>query len=46
MFEGRDVSAIISWLTDATNPAKNQVKTATGDPLVGMTGGSYGAASS
>lgn len=42
MFEGRDVSAIISWLTDATNPAKNQVKTATGDPLVGMTGGSYG----
>ncbi len=41
-FEGRDVSSIISWLTDATNPAANQVKTATGDPLVGMTGGSYG----
>jgi ABC-2 type transport system ATP-binding protein len=43
MFEGRDVSAIISWLTGATNPAANQVKTDnTGDPLVGMTGGSYG----
>lgn len=42
MFEGRDVSAIISWLTSDTNPAQTQVKTATGDPLIGMTGGSYG----
>ena len=41
-FEGRDVSSIISWLTDSTNPAKNQVKTEAGDPLIGMTGGSYG----
>lgn len=42
-FEGRDVSAIISWLTSAANPAVSQVKTApSGDPLVGMTGGSYG----
>lgn len=41
-FEGRDVSSIISWLTSSTNPAANQVKTAGGDPLVGMTGGSYG----
>ncbi len=40
--EGRDVSAIISWLTSSTNPAKAQVKTEAGDPLVGMTGGSYG----
>lgn len=42
MFEGRDVSAIISWLTSATNPANTQVATEKGDPLVGMTGGSYG----
>jgi ABC-2 type transport system ATP-binding protein len=43
MYEGRDVSAIISWLTDAaTNPAANQAKTEAGDPMVGMTGGSYG----
>jgi ABC-2 type transport system ATP-binding protein len=41
-FEGRDVSSIISWLTSATNPARAQVKTESGDPLVGMTGGSYG----
>ena len=42
-FEGRDVSAIISWLTSAANPAVSQVKTTlSGDPLVGMTGGSYG----
>ena len=25
-YEGRDVSAIISWLTSATNPAANQVR--------------------
>lgn len=41
-FEGRDVSEIISWLTGSANPAADQVKTAAGDPLVGMTGGSYG----
>jgi len=41
-FEGRDVSSIISWLTSSTNPASAQVKTEAGDPLVGMTGGSYG----
>ena len=40
--EGRDVSSIISWLTSSTNPASVQVKTEAGDPLVGMTGGSYG----
>ena len=41
-FEGRDVSEIISWLNSSTNPAANQVRTVAGDPLVGMTGGSYG----
>lgn len=41
-FEGRDVSSIISWLTSDTNVARAQVKTEAGDPLVGMTGGSYG----
>ena len=42
-FEGRDVSAIISWLTSSANPAVSQVKTApSGDPRIGMTGGSYG----
>lgn len=41
-FEGRDVSSIISWLNSSTNPAANQVRTLAGDPLVGMTGGSYG----
>lgn len=42
-FEGRDVSSIISWLTGSTNPAQDQVLTdIAGDPLVAMTGGSYG----
>ena len=41
-YEGRDVSSIISWLTSATNPAQSQVQAVAGDPLVGMTGGSYG----
>jgi len=42
-YEGRDVSSIISWLSSAANPARNQVMTALdGDPLIGMTGGSYG----
>lgn len=41
--EGRDVSSIISWLTGDTNIARAQVKTSgEGDPLIGMTGGSYG----
>lgn len=40
--EGRDVSSIISWLTSDANVARAQVKTEAGDPLVGMTGGSYG----
>ena len=42
LFEARDVSAIISWLTTAANPAQAQIKTAAGDPLLGMVGGSYG----
>lgn len=43
MYEGRDTSAIISWLTGSTNPAQDQVLTdLSGDPLVGITGGSYG----
>lgn len=41
-YEGRDVSAIISWLTSSNNVAKSQVKAEDGDPRVGMTGGSYG----
>ena len=41
-FEGRDVSAIISWATSASNPAQAQVKRVAGDPLIGMVGGSYG----
>ncbi len=45
MFEGRDVSSIISWLSSADNPARLQVAmdpNAPANPLVGMTGGSYG----
>ena len=45
MFEGRDVSSIISWLSSATNPYASQVEMDpqnTANPLVGMTGGSYG----
>ncbi len=44
-FEARDTSALISWLTAADNPAQSQVALedrVTGDPLVGMVGGSYG----
>lgn len=41
-FEARDVSALITWLTSATNPAKTQVAATGGDPLIGMVGGSYG----
>lgn len=42
-FEGRDVSAIITWLGSSANPAADQIKTGIdGDPLIGMTGGSYG----
>ena len=43
MLEGRDTSAMISWLTSSANPFKSQVRTVAGDPLIGMTGGSYGA---
>jgi ABC-2 type transport system ATP-binding protein len=43
MFEGRDTSAIVSWLNSALNPAENQIATdPSGDPFVGITGGSYG----
>jgi ABC-2 type transport system ATP-binding protein len=42
-FEGRDVSSIISWATSAANVAQSQVATdPTGDPYIGMVGGSYG----
>ncbi len=37
-FEGRDVSALISWLADRPEAQLD----AAGDPRVGMTGGSYG----
>ena len=33
---------MITWLTSAANPARAQIRTLAGDPLVGMTGGSYG----
>jgi ABC-2 type transport system ATP-binding protein len=42
MLEGRDTSAIISWLTSNTNPMAQYVANVAGDPKVGMTGGSYG----
>jgi ABC-2 type transport system ATP-binding protein len=39
-FEGRDVSAVITWLADPANtPAELD---GAGDPLLGMVGGSYG----
>lgn len=42
-YEGRDVSSIITWLNSSANPASAQIKTSLdGDPLIGMTGGSYG----
>jgi len=41
-YEARDVSAIISWAGSAGNVAASQVATDSGDPLVGMVGGSYG----
>jgi ABC-2 type transport system ATP-binding protein len=42
-FEGRDVSSIISWITSSGSVAKNQIATdLTGDPYIGMVGGSYG----
>lgn len=42
-FEGRDVSSIISWATSPANVAQSQVATdPTGDPFIGMVGGSYG----
>ena len=44
LIEGRDASAIISWLTTAANPAKAQVAITGADAVVGMVGGSYGGA--
>lgn len=41
-YEGRDVSSIISWSASPSNVAQGQVATDSGDPLVGMVGGSYG----
>lgn len=44
-YEGRDVSSIISWATSQANPARSQVAIEdplSGDPLIGMVGGSYG----
>jgi ABC-2 type transport system ATP-binding protein len=42
-FEGRDVSTIISWATSSADVAQSQVATdASGDPYIGMVGGSYG----
>lgn len=42
-FEGRDVSSIISWATGSDNPERSQIATdPTGDPYIGMVGGSYG----
>ncbi len=42
-YEGRDVSSIISWATSTANVAQAQVDTdESGDPYIGMIGGSYG----
>jgi ABC-2 type transport system ATP-binding protein len=42
-YEGRDVSSIVTWATGTANTARQQVAVdATGDPLIGMVGGSYG----
>ncbi|MCB1265807.1 MAG: peptidase S15 [Mycobacterium sp.] len=42
-YEGRDVSAILTWATSGSNPARNQVRVDEyDDPLIGMVGGSYG----
>lgn len=41
-YEGRDVASIISWATSPANVAQSQVATDSGDPLIGMVGGSYG----
>lgn len=42
-FEGRDVSSIISFMTSQASPAHDQLKAdETGDPFIGMVGGSYG----
>ena len=37
-YEGRDVSAVVSWIASDTSAVLND----TGDPKVGMVGGSYG----
>lgn len=42
-WEGRDTSAIISWLTSDSNTAASQIQMEDDDdPLIGMVGGSYG----
>lgn len=42
-WEGRDVSSIIDWAISSSNVAQTQIKTdLTGDPYIGMIGGSYG----
>jgi ABC-2 type transport system ATP-binding protein len=42
-WEGRDTSAIISWLTSDQNVARDQIKMESpDDPWIGMVGGSYG----
>ena len=38
-YEGRDVSTLIDWVT-----AQGRTTTVSGDPLIGMVGGSYGGA--
>ncbi|ULN41281.1 CocE/NonD family hydrolase [Mycolicibacterium crocinum] len=48
-FEARDVTAIINWAvgtnpTGTDNPFVTKVATDSGDPLLGMVGGSYGGA--
>lgn len=40
LFEGKDVSSIITWLT--TQPGTKFDPNSTTDPLIGMVGGSYG----
>ena len=42
-WEGRDVSSIIDWAISSSNVAQTQIKTdLTGDPYIGMIGGSCG----
>lgn len=42
-WEGRDASSIISWAVSSANPGMSQIEMeASGDPLLGMVGPSYG----